>query len=229
MNKITHTLVLAQALLLAALIVPAPKSSAEDLDTAAKSQAETPLSIRSAAPGFVSYGQVLVLPIGPDGPVRIPNATSVMQRSRHGVSVSFRTTGLEPDTVYTLWMLVFNNPQFCEHPLAIVNCNPGAGDLAIPAVEGSVLWAAGGISDASGQIELASSVFNDGSTPGLKLSGPGLLDPFRPEVHLVLKRHGLAAELEATGELETALTTNRGCVVACRDVQAAAHLPAGAR
>lgn len=194
---------------------------------AASSQAQdfAENSFRTWAPASVSYGKVISLPVSPPGPVQISNATSVMQRSHNGVSVTLRTTGLEPDTVYTLWMLVFNRPDQCVGIPMVSLCNPGAGDITRPGVEGSVLWTAGGISDSFGQIRLSGSVFADGSTPGLKLFGPGLEDPFRPEIHMVLKRHGPAVELATMGLLNTALTTPGGCVDACVDVQATSHLP----
>lgn len=179
-----------------------------------------------AANARVSHGMVLSLPdLSP-----VANAASVMQRNRHGVSFSFRTTGLEPDTVYTMWVLVFNNPQFCIGT-ADLGCSPMVGDFAADTpIAASLVWGAGGISDGWGQIRLESTVFEgEGGWPGFKAFGPGLLDSSKAEIHLVLRRHGSAAELETAGLLETALTTPGGCVGApcgaAGDVQAAAHLP----
>lgn len=99
-----------------------------------------------AALAFISHGQVISVPDLPEF-VPIANAASEMLRNRHGVSFSFRTTGLEPDTAYTLWALIFNNPQFCMGTETLT-CAPEMGDFAPDTpVEASLVWGAGGISD----------------------------------------------------------------------------------
>ncbi len=183
-------------------------------------------SRNGAAPASVSYGQVITLPIAESVPVA--NATSVMLRNRHGVTFSFRTTGLEPDTAYTLWVLVFNNPEFCIGS-DTVKCAPPAGDSAPDTpIEASLVWGAGGISDGWGQLRLEGKLLEgEGGWSGFKAFGPGLNNSFKAEIHLALRRHGSAEELHDLGLLEEALTTPGACVGspcgADKDVQGVVH------
>lgn len=197
------------------------------ISTAIAAPASAGHSRNGAALALVSHGQVISVP---DLPAFVPvaNANSEMLRNRHGVSFSFRTSGLEPNTVYTLWALIFNNPQFCVGTETLT-CAPEIGDLTPGTpVEASLVWGAGGISDDWGQLRLEGTLLEgDGGWPGFKAFGPGLNNSFKAEIHLVLRRHGSAVELSDLGVLQDALTTPAFCVGspcgAAGDVQAVVH------
>lgn len=149
----------------------------------------------------------------------VPNASSLLTRSSKGVSVALSTTGLEPLAAHTLWFVVFNQPAACSD-----GC--GADDFGNPAVNASVFWGAGRVSDEFGQADFASNVIKRAGTPGQLLFGPGLVK-FNAEIHFVVRSHGPADDLIAADELEDALTTHAGgCVTnVCEDVQFSIHLP----
>jgi hypothetical protein len=112
--------------------------------------------------------------------------------SRHTSSVSFRlnTSDLPPNTVDTLWMVVFNAPENCSHGVAPFRC--GEGDLLAFGGDGSaqdsVLWAAGRIVGPNGSANYAGSV-KVGDTSGA-LWGPGLINPSGADIHLIVHSHG---------------------------------------
>src|SRR3546814_1509487 len=93
--------------------------------------------------------------------------------------------------------MIFNNPQFCEGTETLT-CAPAMGDFAPDTpVEASLVWGAGGISDGWGQLHLEGTVLEgDGGWPGFKAFGPGLNNSFKAEIHLVLRRHGSADDLQ---------------------------------
>lgn len=166
----------------------------------------------------VSHAAVVIDLLNDRAPV--PNASSVLHRNRHGVTISFNTTGLEPNAAHTFWLLVFNRPEFCTR-------NDDSGLLCDSAVdEHETIWGGGRISDEWGQINLDSTVI-----AGDEL--PGLLNSQRAEIHIIARSHGPAANLQALGQLEDALTTpGGGCASVgfmgsgrCANVQAAGHAP----
>lgn len=156
----------------------------------------------------------------------MPNSSSTMLRNRHGVTLSVNTAGLEPDAAFTVWFLVFNNPEFCAGT-AELNCSPLVGDLGNPAVDASAFWGAGRVSDFHGQLDIHSTIFAGGDVPGQRLFGPGLLHATKADIHIIVRSHGSAATLQAAGQLGAALTTiEGGCGInACEDVQAVVHQP----
>lgn len=134
-----------------------------------------------------SRSQAPVLTIPPPRPTMVGSSTLV--RTDSGVSVSLKTTGLEPGEVATLWWIVANEPQECEAGIpGLSQCGPGdhmagRGDL-------SVLRAAGRIVGDSGGASYGAHL-RVGDTSGALVTGePGLLDPRGAEVILIVKTHG---------------------------------------
>lgn len=155
----------------------------------------------------------------------IPQSVSTLTRSRHGMAATFASSGLDPDSAYTLWWVVFNRPEFC----ATAPCT--AEDLGNPEVEAGFFGGSGALSDGTGRIRLSSRARigrnpdHDEPDPALRA---GLVFPRRAEVHLVVRNHGPAENLAFAGLLEDALTTFRGgcrVVFACYDQQFAVHTP----
>jgi hypothetical protein len=141
-------------------------------------------------------------------------AVSNLVRTGHGVSMTIRTNMLDPGT-YTNWFVIFNNPGAC----ASFPCT--GPDLALPAVNGSVLFATGNVVGESGNGGFAAHL-SEGDTTGA-LFGPGLLDSRAAEVHLVVRYHGPVIPALMPAQINS---FGGGCFVfACVDVQAAVHLP----
>lgn len=120
--------------------------------------------------------------------------SSTLVRTTNGVSFTYHTSSLERAAghVVTLWIVVFNNPEFC----ATRPCTDD--DLFNPDVIGQVkgdfLWGAGhvignsGVGDFGGHLRAG-----DSSRSGLADIGgiaTGLIDPFKAEIHMAIHSHG---------------------------------------
>jgi hypothetical protein len=148
----------------------------------------------------------------------IPGATSTLVRTPNGISVSLRTSGLPAGHAVTIWALIFNDPGAC----GAGGCHEMNGDLNVPAVRGSVFHVTGHVVGESG-IFAGLVPLGDAADAFV---GPGLLDPYGAEVHLIVRDHGLAA----TGDLLQQQFNDispRFCNVACADIQESIHLPNG--
>lgn len=133
----------------------------------------------------------------------------------------------EEDTTVTLWFGIFNNPEFCT------GGGPGVCTSADfpqnggnPAVQASFLFGAGQRVQSNGQASFAGAL-SKGSTLGA-VFGPGLLDPMKAEVQLVLRTHGpVLPDLDLLDQEVS--TFNGGCPPnTCANVQAAIHRAAEA-
>ena len=167
--------------------------------------------------------------------------SSTLARTKDRISATFQTSDLQEGNAYTMWWVIFNNPEECEHPVpGITSC--GEGDVfgepfGKTPVQVSVQYAAGNIVSQTGTINLGADL-NVGelpTKPGQLVFGPGLIDAKKAEVHLVVRDHGPAIP----GMVEAQLTTfGGGCTPAtdptgtgpvgpneCADVQFAAHIP----
>lgn len=177
--------------------------------------------------GLVSHAPVvwLVPSAGVEPFAFIPGASSTLHRNSHGVTGSMTTSGMLPESAYTFWWIVFNNPEHC----ASVPCSPD--DLFNPDVAAGVFGGSGQVTDAYGRAHFQAHVFK-GDEPGLDrpFAGvglvTGLLDPFKAEIHLLTRNHGTVAAL-LPEELEAALNMYvGGCdKFECFDEQAAIHFP----
>ena len=144
----------------------------------------------------------------------ITHSSSVLVRTINGVSASLSTSGLAPDTAHTVWWLVFNNPEACTggEQGTELQCLP-PGDIGDPAVNASVFGGAGQVSDLYGRATFSAFAFT-GEDNGLTLlRGPGIVDPFEAEIHLIVEDHGPAGRLADAGLLEEAM---RYQFVGCR-------------
>ena len=129
-------------------------------------------------------------------PGREPVAgASTLMRYENAVEITIHTTGLEPGHVYTVWHVIFNNPEACsgecgphDFPTGVPGAKVGP-EEPNPAVQASVLWATGGVAGPSGVGEFRGRL-ERGNPPGVVLFGPGLVDPMNSEIHLLLRSHG---------------------------------------
>ncbi len=138
-------------------------------------------------------------------------------RTRDDVTATIHTSGLMPGFVYTAWFAIFNFPENCfTRP-----CTPN--DISNnPAVQGSLLNFGGALADLDGTADFGEHRAV-GDTTNAR-SGPGLLDPRRAEIHLVVRSHGPALPDPQFAEQLTMF--NGGCPPnTCMNVQAAVHEP----
>ena len=167
--------------------------------------------------------------------------SSTLARTKDRISATFQTSDLQEGNAYTMWWVIFNNPEECEHPVpGITSC--GEGDVfgkpfGETPVQVSVQYAAGNIVSQTGIISLGADL-NVGdlpTQPGQLVFGPGLIDAKKAEIHLVVRDHGpyipgmVEAQLTTFGGACTAATDPTGIGPVgpneCADVQFAAHVP----
>lgn len=158
----------------------------------------------------------------------IHGAGSQLVRAKDGVFMTFHTQGLIPGTVATAWWVFFNDPKQCAtSPCRVADL------LTNPASQPSLLYAAGRVVGPDGALDIgAFRAVGDTSgaesvpVPPFPADNPGLLDPKRAEVHIVIRTHGPAL-LGDPLTLEQQLTTfNGGCPPnTCSNLQVSIHQP----
>jgi len=148
--------------------------------------------------------------------------TSKLVRNQNGVSFNVKTTGLDKGNAYTLWVVIFNNPEGCNDN----GCNDDEfEDPALFAAAGiDVLHGAGSLAGGTGKATFSgnrSEGDNSGSIIGA--DSPGLIDSELAEIHLVVRDHGS----KIPGSIQEQIGTfNGGCPPnSCEDIQFAVHLP----
>lgn len=138
-----------------------------------------------------------------DGSV-VEGANARLVRAADAIRTRTHTTGLDAGHVMTMWWVVFNHPEHCEHGAGGMAC--GEGDLfdgpdGPTGVEPACLYTAGSIVGGNGDARfidrLAVGESRDSCidffvdlVPGLEGEDHGLTNPMGAEVHLVVRSHG---------------------------------------
>jgi hypothetical protein len=171
----------------------------------------------------------------------VEDGSSTLVRTKDGIAATLQTSDLQPGNGYTMWWVIFNNPEKCQYSMpGVTSC--GEEDVfgepfGETPVQVSVQYAAGAIVSETGTANFGASL-NEGELPeqpGQLVFGPGLINARKAEVHLVVRNHGPAIP----GMVESQLTTFGGACTAetdptgvgplgpnsCADVQFAAHIP----
>jgi hypothetical protein len=110
----------------------------------------------------------------------VPGAATLLRTNR-GISYRIYTTQLDPGAAYTVWVVVFNRPENCED-----GCDEP--DVNNPDVDGNIAGENG-----TGNFQGSLETFDPPA--GIQVNVPagtanGLKDPFKAEVHLVVRNHG---------------------------------------
>ena len=138
----------------------------------------------------------------PDGPM-VEGAESTLVRMEHGFYATFSAVDLEPGDAYTMWWTIFNKPENCsdgecgENDAFIFDENgeplltdEGARKWNFPAhaaTEFALGRATGTVVDTDGTAEFRAHLpLGDDTEFDF---GPGLLNPFTAEVHLIIRTH----------------------------------------
>ena len=116
--------------------------------------------------------------------------TSTLHRNKSGITVNFKATGLIADHAYTVWWVIWNNPEECAIPGA---CSDG--DFGNPDVQVELMYATGHVVGNNGKGNFGAHLNeNDASETINPLFGipsyGGLADAQKAEVHIVLRSHG---------------------------------------
>ena len=179
------------------------------------------LALAAAAPalaGGSEIGTSGVFSIGPGHSfvAWVPGASSTLVRTTpNGIGISLQTSNLPAGHAVTVWALIFNNPSACGPG----SCDESRGDLSIPEVMGSVQHITGHVVGTNGTFAGHLAVGDSADA----FVGPGLLNPFGAEIHLIVRDHGLADPAIITDQFNN--DSPRFCNVACADIQKSVHLP----
>jgi hypothetical protein len=148
----------------------------------------------------------------------VPGAGSVLLRTRDGVYMSMHSFGLPVGDAVSAWWVFFNNPEKC----ATTPCTPA--DLSNPEVGPSLVIATGRVVGADGSADFG-AYRAVGDATGAH-SGTGLLNPFKAEIHFVVRSHGPAMVDDPAALAEQLSTFNGGCPPnTCGNLQASVHQP----
>jgi len=148
----------------------------------------------------------------------------IRDQASNQVNASIVSRALEPDTAYSIWWAVFNNPEFCIEPFECALADLGAnGD---PRVKPSVFWGGGFLTDIYG-LGQADIRLSPGRTSRELFAGTqnyGLQNLAGAEIHLVLRTHGTTgAAGPVSKQIGTAL---EACPSGgCANVFASIHRP----
>ena len=147
----------------------------------------------------------------------IPGAWSTLLRTGSGVAMNLHTADLPAGTADTVWWVVFNNPQNCGPKPSGPRC--GDADLHATGVDASILHAAGHVVGADGVGNYGARLaVGDTSTA---LFGPGLVNPFTADIHLVVRTHGAPIPGLVDDQIHS---FNGGCPPnTCTNIQASVH------
>ena len=190
-------------------------------------------SAQSADPIPTSTNQVFRFADGSS----VEHSWSTLNRYDDGLAMTLHTDDLTPGDTYTIWWVVFNQPQNCSDGVCndndifqfddagnMVTDDAGESLLNMDAIEAaqiSVQYATGSyVDDSIGHFAAAVGL---GQVPGI-VFGPGVVEPTSAEVHLVVRTHG---EMIDTLFDEQILTFAGACDInVCIDEQFSVHQPA---
>jgi len=128
-------------------------------------------------------------------PFPLATSTGVLMRERERITADASYTGLSPDSAYSAWWMIFNNPAKCEFDCQLPDVETGAGQI---------FYAGGFLTDEAGRGRVNASLpigripqgagrFSEANDFGLMidpLSESGLRRPFGALVILVARNHG---------------------------------------
>jgi hypothetical protein len=168
-----------------------------------------------------TYQTVNMVRAGVGTPV---GGAATLYRYKQRLEARVATSGLNENSAYTVWWVIFNNPSAC-----VGGC--GGDDLARPAVNAAVFYAAGfvtagdgvGTEDGTGNLD---AYVTAGALPsGIDIETGAGLEPgngYRAEVHIVVRTHGTINPGRVHEQIGT---FNGACNPTCANQQAAIFLP----
>ena len=149
-------------------------------------------------------------------------------RTDNSVELRAMMSGLDTNAVYTLWWIIFNNPEECTTGTAPALC--GGGDLdpdrdgeGVNPVDRGVRNAAAFITGMDGTGNVRASLQEGASPTGPAMAGFGQLnDSVGAEIHIVVQTHGAPL----VGSVATQMTIpGAECNTVCADQFGIVFLP----
>lgn len=157
----------------------------------------------------------------------VSGASATLVRNENGASFTLHTSALKPGHAYTVWWVIFNNPQHCSDKL-LQGLQCGIGDLNAPEfglngdprVQSTILRAAGHVVGDDGGAAFAGHL-RAGERSDTVI-GPGLLNAGGAEVYLDVLDHGPVDHPgNVDNQLHTFITEPGSCNGYCADDQIA--------
>ena len=108
----------------------------------------------------------------------VEGSSAQLVRTDTGVTMNIKTFGLDAGAAYTVWWVIYNNPEHCDNPAA---CSDPP-DFVNPAVAATLLHATGHIIGNNGVGNFAAHLSEDPD---------GLVDARKAQIELVVRSHGL--------------------------------------
>lgn len=137
------------------------------------------------------------------------SATAELKRYNNKVKIKIQTNNLDPGAVYTVWAVVWNDPDVCSDPC-------GMDDIGAPG--NSIFWVTGKVINSQGNATFNGMIFEN-SPPGPVNFGPGLTSAADAELHFIMRSHGQPIPGMVD---EQKSTLDGGCDInVCADHQAA--------
>lgn len=132
-----------------------------------------------------------------------------LRRSAEDIKLDLKTR-IEPGHAATVWWIVFNDPSRCVHGPVAAGLPQVCGNDDRSADHVSVLYAGGSVAKNDGEFKVKGKL-KVGDLKDVAM-GPGLIDPWRAEVHAVVRTHGMASADPDMRESQVS-TMDGGCPV----------------
>ncbi|MEL7043530.1 MAG: hypothetical protein AAGL66_00715 [Pseudomonadota bacterium] len=195
------------------------------------------------APAFLAMGTIALANSTTESPIfdldpetaelgeqRPETDFSTLRRRERMVKYTIETSGLLEASPHTVWLVVYNYPEYCQTtPCGLLDLPfvPGHD----PRVQASFVNAGGGVSNYDGTGQFSGTVY--AASRGLNSSevvvGPGMINARGSQIDIVLRFHGQPANLSdllaAIKEYRGACNDSNFVQPPCGDYQISAHLP----
>lgn len=161
----------------------------------------------------------------------VDGAAASLVRGPGGLSMNIQTTGLHGGHAYTVWWIVFNNPERCANPMGLPGLRCGFYDLNFPefglhgdpAVNATIVRATGGVVGPTGKAGFGAHLsVDDHREPVL---GDGLQNVDGSEVILDMLDHGTKDPGNIPAQIHQFVTAENSCNPGCLDHQLAGFAP----
>ena len=128
-----------------------------------------------------------------------------LTRTESGIQATFAANDATPGFAYTMWWVIWNNPDKCSQQYGCVDA-----DFGNPEVGVQIIYGGGNVSGGSGKISISGHLKEgdvDGNVNDLfgLADAVGIDDATHVEVHLVLRNHGPAVPGEVNEQINTYL------------------------
>jgi hypothetical protein len=129
-------------------------------------------------PASKSEGELLQFSNG----LPVLGSSAMLVRTDKGVTMTIHTSGLDPGAAYTVWWVIYNNPEHCQSDV----CTDPP-DFGNPDVQATLLHATGHVIGNNGVGNFAAHLAEGDPSSGDEL---GLVDASKAQIELVVRSHG---------------------------------------